>query len=370
MSGQRLIALLGRPDAPTDAIEEYCRYLGEALAPKGFDLAIERVDWPKKGWGRATRALGRQAKGWRGAWVLVQYTALAWSSRGFPLRFPRVLKTLKAAGVRVGVVFHDIEPFAGGRAVDSLRRRVQLRVMRQALLLSDGAVFTVPVERISWISHERARASFIPVGANLPTSSKANSRQGVATDEILSVAVFGITGGLAGRREIDNIVEAVRFAASHVGTLRLIVLGRNAQSAEKELRDRFHDTSVELHVLGVLPAEEIVRSLSISDVLLFVRGPISTRRGSAIAGIACGLPVVAFAGPETATPITAAGLALFSPQRKGDLGDVLLRVLQDEHYRASLAQRSLLAQRQYFSWNAIASRYYEFLKSIPNQEGF
>jgi hypothetical protein len=31
MSGQRIIALLRRPDAPTDVVEEYCRYIGEAL---------------------------------------------------------------------------------------------------------------------------------------------------------------------------------------------------------------------------------------------------------------------------------------------------------------------------------------------------
>jgi glycosyltransferase involved in cell wall biosynthesis len=364
MSGQRVIALLGRPDAPTDAIEEYCRYLGEALAEQGFDLVIERADWRKSGWGRAMRGLRRRARGWGGAWVLVQYTALAWSARGLPIRFSRVLKTLKAAGARVGVIFHDAEPFIGTRVTDGIRRRVQLHVMHNALRLTDAAVFTVPMERISWLQHEQGRAAFIPVGANLPTSGKANSRQGVSTDGKLSVAVFGITGGKSGRWEIDNIVESVQFAASRVGNLRLIVLGRNAQGAEDELRDRFRDTSVELHVFGVLPAEDVVRSLSISDVLLFVRGPISTRRGSAIAGIACGLPVIAFEGPETAAPITEAGLALFSPQRKGDLGDVLLRVLQDEHYRALLAQKSWLAQRQYFSWHAIASRYAEFLRTI------
>jgi glycosyltransferase involved in cell wall biosynthesis len=178
----------------------------------------------------------------------------------------------------------------------------------------------------------------------------------------LSVAVFGITGGESGRREIANIVGAVQFAASRVGNLRLIVFGRNAENAEVELKEHFRDSSVELHVRGVLPAEDVVRSLSASDVLLFVRGHISTRRGSAIAGIACGLPVIAFEGPETAAPITEAGLALFSPQRKGDLGDVLLRVLEDEHYRALLAQRSWLAQRHYFSWHAIAGRYAEFLR--------
>jgi len=364
MSGQRVVALLGRPDAPTDAVEEYCRYLGEALVAEGFELVTERVDWRKNGWGRAARMLRYRAKGWRGAWVLVQYTALAWSARGFPLRFPRVLKTLKAAGARVGVVFHDIEPYSGTRVIDAVRRQLQLRVMLQALRLSDEAVFTVPMERIAWIKREVGKGSFIPVGANLPASSKANSRPGSSTGGKLSVAVFGITGGESGRWEIENIVEAVRFAALRVGNLRLIVFGRNAQSAEEELRERFRDAAVELHVLGVVPAEDVVRTLSISDVLLFVRGPISTRRGSAIAGIACGLPVIAFEGPETAAPITEAGLALFSPQRKGDLGDVLLRVLQDEHFRAALAQRSWLAQRQYFSWNAIAARYAEFLRRM------
>jgi len=365
MSGQPVIALLGRPDAPTDAVEEYCRYLGKTLLAEDFELTIERVDWNAAGWNRAANALRRRAEGWRGTWVLVQYTALAWSARGFPIHFPRVLKSLKAAGTRVGVVFHDIEPYGGTRMIDGLRRRVQLHVMLKALRLSDVAVFTVPMERVSWIKHDPGKGCFIPVGANLPTSSEASSRKGISTGGKLSVAVFSITGGKSGRWEIENIVEALRFAASRIGDLRLIVLGRNAQSAEAELTNRFRDSTVELHVLGVLPGEDVVRSLSASDVLLFVRGPISTRRGSAIAGIACGLPVIAFEGPETAPPITEAGLAFFSPQKKGDLGNVLLRVLEDEPYRTSLAQRSLLAQRQYFSWRVIAARYAEFLKKQP-----
>jgi glycosyltransferase involved in cell wall biosynthesis len=361
MSLQRVIALLGRPDAPTDAVEEYCRYLGEALTAEDFELVIERVAWPESGWIRATKAVRSRAKEWRGEWVLVQYTALAWSSRGFPVRFPRVLKILKAAGVRVGVVFHDVEPYSGKPVIDGLRRRAQRHAMLEALRLSDAAIFTVPMEKISWITCQPPKGFFIPVGANLPTSG-GSSRKGISSDGKLRVAVFGITGGESGRNEIEIIVEAVRFAASRVSNLRLIVLGRNAKSAEAELRERFRNTAVELHVLGVLPGEDVARSLSVSDVLLFVRGPISTRRGSAIAGIACGLPVIAFEGPETAAPITEAGLAFFSPQRKGDLGDVLLRVLEDEHYRASLAQRSLRAQRQYFSWRAIAARYAEFLR--------
>ena len=362
MSGQRIIALLGRPDAPTDAIEEYCRYLGDALRAENFDLNIERVAWTEVGWSSALRALRRKSKEWCGTWVLAQYTALAWSDRGFPLRFSRVLRILKAAGVRLAVVYHDIEPFSGTRVIDRLRRGAQLRVVREAVRVCDAAVFTVPMEKISWMKSQNGNTVFIPVGANFPTTSEANSRKDISTGGKLSIAVFGITGGDAGRSEIENIAEAVRFAVARVKNLRLIVLGRNSQSAEGELRKRLSDTEVELHVLGVLPGEGVVRSLSVSDVLLFVRGPISTRRSSAIAGIACGLPVVAFEGSETAPPITEAGLALYSPQRKGDLGEALLRVLEDEHYRASLAQRSWVAQQEYFSWKVIAARYAEFMR--------
>src|SRR5438046_7936714 len=105
MIRQRVIALLGRRDAPTDAVEEYCRYLGEALRAEGFKLIIERAAWPERGWNRAARRIRRHAKRWRGAWGLVQYTALAWSMRGFGLRLPRVVRILMARGVHVSVVY-------------------------------------------------------------------------------------------------------------------------------------------------------------------------------------------------------------------------------------------------------------------------
>lgn len=361
MSRQRIIALLGKRDTPTDAVEEYCRHLGEALQARDYELIVERVGWDKRGWASAFRTLRGQARGWRGTWVLVQYTALAWSARGFPLRLLRVLKMLNAAGVRVGVVYHDVEPFEGKRVIDRLRRRAQLRTMREALRVAEASIVTVPAEKLSWMRKQRDVPIFIPVGANLSVSTPASSRAHIAGDGKLAIAVFGITGGEAGKKEIERIAGAIRFVTPRVKNLRLIVFGRNSETAETEMRTALHGTEVELHVLGVLSEENVVRTLTISDVLLFVRGPISSRRGSAIAGIACGLPVIAYAGPETAPPITEAGLALFSPQRKGDLGEVLLRVLEDVHYRASLAQQSWVAQQQYFSWRTIAARYAEFL---------
>jgi hypothetical protein len=357
MNERRIVALLGRRDEPTDAVEEYCRYLGGALRAHGMEMELTRVPWAERGWSAALRELRQKAGAWRSRWVLVQYTALAWSARGFPLRFLRIVKVLREGGSRVAVVYHDVEPYAGGRVVDKVRRRTQLHTMRHALLASDLAVFTVPPEKISWNVRGHKNVVFIPVGANLPASGENASKRSDAGDGALTVAVFGITGGAAGVEETSRIVEAVRLAAKQVAKLRLVVLGRNSESAETSLRQALRDVAVEIQILGVLSAEEVARVLSAADVLFFVRGAISSRRGSAIAGIACGLPVIGYAGPETAPPVTDAGVVLIAPEKKGQLGDALVRVLTDQEYRASLAERSRLAYRQHFSWEAIAVRY-------------
>jgi len=365
MIRQGVIALLGRADTPTDGVEEYCNHLGDALRARGISLAIERVAWEDRGWPRALRWLRRRAKAWKDSWVLVQYTALAWSARGFPLRFSRVLHILKRAGARIGVVYHDVEPFTGPRLIDRLRRSAQLRAMRSGMDACEVAVFTVPMERLTWMQPHYADAIFIPVGANLPVAGEAASRKRVAGDGKLNIAVFSVTGGKFMQREVGEISDAVRSAASRVKNLKLTVFGRHAKDAEEELSKRLDGDPVEIQVLGLLSNEDVVRTMSNCDVLLFVRGPISTRRSSAIAGIACGLPVIAAEGPETSWLIKDAGVAFYSPQKKGNLGEVLLHVLEDEHYRASLAQRSWIAQQRFFSWAVIAARYADFLETKP-----
>jgi hypothetical protein len=169
----KCIALLGRRDEPTDAVEEYCHYLGVGLCAIGFELQLVRVPWAERGWAAALQELKRSATEWRASCVLVQYTALAWSRRGFPLPFLRVLKILREASARVTVVFHDVEPHQGKRGIDKLRRQAHLRVMRESLRLCDLAIFTVPMEKLSWIRRHESKAVFIPVGANLNEPEEA-----------------------------------------------------------------------------------------------------------------------------------------------------------------------------------------------------
>ncbi len=262
----------------------------------------------------------------------------------------------------MGVVFHDMEPYTGHRFVDRLRRNVQLSAMRDALRFADVAVLTVPAEKVSWVPSDCRNGVFIPVGANFTVPEIAADSFSSSKAQFPTVAVFGITGGEAGKREIGKISEAVRFAAKRIPKLRLVAFGRQADDAESLLREGLRDVAVDVQVSGVLPNEEVARILSSSDVLLFVRGPISSRRGSAIAGIACGLPVIAYGGPETAAPITEAGVVLVSREEKDGLGEALVRVLSDREYRTSLAERSRWAYEEYFSWKTIAARYAEAIR--------
>jgi glycosyltransferase involved in cell wall biosynthesis len=360
---QKCVALFGRGDAPTDALQEYCAFLGEALRAHGYEMETHAVRWAERGWATAISELRREAQNWRGVAVFLQYTALAWSERGFPGRVLRVIAILRAAGARVGVVFHDVEPYGGSRMIDRLRRRAQLRIMRALLKRADIAIFTVALDHVSWRPERRDGVVFIPDGANFSDAavSVKTDREARDAEAGHTIAVYGVTGGENGRSEIRTIVAAVRDVANTIAGLRLVVLGRNSESSEQEFREGLQDSGVELQVLGVLPPERVAFELMRTDALLFVRGEISTRRGSAIAGISCGLPVICFAGAETAAPITEAGLALYAPEKAGDLSRVLLNVLSDARLREELAAKSRMAFETYFSWKAIAARYVEVL---------
>jgi glycosyltransferase involved in cell wall biosynthesis len=358
----RITALLGRRDEPTDAVEEYCRYLGGALRAHGFEPEVVRVSWAERGWSSALRELAQQAVDWRGRWVCVQYTALAWSARGFPLQFVRILNLLRRAGTRVAVVYHDPGPFPGTRYVDQFRRAVQRYVMRQSLRCSELAIFTVPLNNVSWLGLPSSKAVFIPVGANLPINTFNEEKTYKAPPDVLRVAVFGITGGDRGREESARIADVLRFVSARIGKLELHAFGRQADAFESILCESLRDAQVDVLVKGVLPPEEVVRELNSADALLFVRGAISTRRGSAIAGIACGLPVIAQRGAETSGPVEEAGVVMVSGDKPAEFGEALLQVLIDPVYRAQLAESSRRAHRKYFSWQRIAEHYVEELQ--------
>jgi len=358
MNAEPIVALVGRCDEPTDGVADYCSWLGRAVEEFGYRFETVRLDWLERGWKATLEDLSEMAESWRGRWVLLQYTTLAWSRRGFPLHTPRILAVLRKSGVRCGVVFHDFGPLAGTGAIGHVREYCQLRVLEHLYKLAHSAIFTVPIENIPWIPPQREKSVFIPVGANCPQPPPGAR---AVTGEGKTIAVYGITGGARILAEVAEIGFAVKQASRAVGPLRLVVAGRGSREAESALLAEFAGMPVRIETLGLLSAEDMSRTLADSDVLLFVRGQISSRRGSAIAGIACGLPVVCYAGPDTGWPVTEAGILPVPTGDRKALSTALESVLTDGALRASLAERSRRAYAQYFSWHVIAARFSDVL---------
>ncbi|MCS7313283.1 MAG: hypothetical protein NZ742_10305, partial [Acidobacteria bacterium] len=125
---------------------------------------------------------------------------------------------------------------------------------------------------------------------------------------------------------------------------------------EPLLQNLLSDSQVQLTVVGVAHAEALSRWLGQSDAFLFVRGGVSSRRGTVIAAIAHGVPVVGYQSVETAWPITDAGVALVEFGDVEGLSRSLLRLARDPAWAAELRERHRQAYTQYFSWDRIAER--------------
>jgi glycosyltransferase involved in cell wall biosynthesis len=357
VSVEKAVLLLGRRDEPTDGVADYCEKLRDAGVKRGLSFEIAAVQWAEKGWRDALAELRKAAAAWRDRWVLLQFTTLAWSSRGFPLRAPSVLDVLRQSGARPGVVFHDFMPARGSGIVGQARAYSQLRVLRQLYARSNLAVFTVPVDKITWLPLGHDKAVFIPVGSNFPELDRNIKNNNELPSAVSAVAVFGITGGAQGAEEVGDIAYALRSVQAKGVRVRMMAIGRGSAVFDGELRKALNGSGIELSMLGLMPAEDLVQALASAQVLLCVRGHVSSRRGSAIAGIVCGLPIVGYRGAETGFPITEAGVKLVDLRDREGLVQALAQVLTDEKLYRELRQRSVAAAQKYFCWEAIASQF-------------
>jgi glycosyltransferase involved in cell wall biosynthesis len=357
------VAVLGRRDEPTDGVEDYCIFLGRVLERHGLELRRVWVPWADDGWIPALRSLWRTTENSNGHWALLQYTTMAWSRRGFPFGAWIVLELLRRRGLRCAVVFHEALRQTGNRLVDRIRGACQDWVIRRLYSDADRAIFLDPLDKIGWLPKESSKAAFIPIGANLPDGHADEIGDHERNGNPKTVAVFCLSDPPNRDRELGDIAEAMRAVARHGVKARVTFLGRGTEYAGEEIENLFDSTTGEAVNLGLQGGPDLRRILSEADAMLCVRGPLYMRRGSAIAGIACGLPIVAYAGAAEGTPLEEAGVELVPYLDRGALGEALARVLMDDEKLAELRRRSIEAQARHFSWDVIAEKMVNVLKA-------
>jgi glycosyltransferase involved in cell wall biosynthesis len=344
--------IMGARDTPTDGVYDFVEQLSSTLRQQEISCSTRIVTWDRDGWFAALRQLRRSPSSSDDV-AVIQYTHLAWSRRGLPIGAWFVLRLLRRHSARTAVVIHDPSPFPGSRLRDRFRRWVQEATVRRIATDASCSFSTLDPAMVPCLQRVDPAPRFLPAGSNVPTVERVRP-----SGPGLIIAVFGVTE--RNESEARTIAEITNRVAASVSGVVLKVFGRGALDAEGTLSMALKD-EVDLQVSDVRPAPEVAVSIAGSDAMLFVRGDASSRRGTIMAAVANGLPVVAIEGPETDQRLREAGLCFFRPGELDVAAAHLARIALDPAFADDLRDRQDRALFTSFSWSRIAQTLVEGL---------
>lgn len=294
-------------------------------------------------------------------WILPQYTALGWSKRGFPVGALACAAILRLRGARCAMLFHEPEGVSGSRVLDQIRGAFQNWTVRTLHRFTEKSIFTIPLDTVSWLPRNDSKSASIPLGPNIPENLTNRSAMQHQSGSSKTVVVFCLSKSPYGEREIGDIASATRFAASLGIKLRVIFVGRGTSEAKNTIDSAFAESGIEVCNRGLCDAPEVTRIFSEADLMLAVRGSLYLRRGSALAGLACGLPIVGYGGAALGTIIEEAGIALVPFGDHQALGRAIRDIVSNADLWRQMHEKNLYIQQKYLSWNVIAAEFVRVL---------
>jgi glycosyltransferase involved in cell wall biosynthesis len=234
--------------------------------------------------------------------ILVQYTPQAFGWKGMNVPFAAWAAGPARRLGPVWVMFHEVMfPVESGQA---LRYAVLGRVTRaMARLLgrtADRTFVSIPAwaRLLRRLCRPARPAEWLPVPSNVPLQANparaAAVRAGLATGPAaVVVGHFGTFGGMNSDLVEAALAAILRRSPDRVGLL----VGRNGDRFREQFLRRCPELAGRVTATGALAAQEVAAHLAACDLLLqpYPDG-VSTRRSSAMAGIALGVPVATNAG--------------------------------------------------------------------------
>jgi glycosyltransferase involved in cell wall biosynthesis len=297
----RIALLCSERPGHIDAIRSYSLFLCGALRNRedvsaDVYLRTPRGDWRKADseGANARNDLVRLLATYDA--VVLQYNPFMWGRWGFAPWLPVAFTTLRRSRRRpvIALMVHEpYVPMVNWRwTLMGLWQRAQLESLRVAA----DVVFASIEAWADMLARRRlARLTVhLPVGANFPDKREARPliRKHLGLDDgALVLAVFGTANP---SRHLDYVVASANALARLRTPVFLLNLGADAPHLSSL------DPRVHVHEPGQLPEGELASYLASADIFLapFIDG-VSTRRGSMMAALQHGLPIVGTAGPLT-----------------------------------------------------------------------
>jgi glycosyltransferase involved in cell wall biosynthesis len=361
----RLAVLASESPGRLDAIREYSVSLVEALRVRPeveADLLLRGDDgrWTKRGpesqsFEERSQLADRDA-------VVVQYNPFLWGRWGFAPWLPATVAGMRRAAARPTIALMVHEPYVPmtdwRTTAMGLWQRLQLFTLRANadLVFASIEAWAEGFRR----SLPRRPVYHLPVGSNFPDESASRaeerSRLGLDSDTVVLAAL--------GTGHPSRLMEYVAASGNAVARERGRCVVFNLGAGAPPLGDL--GPRVELHEPGALPAVQLARRLAAADVFLapFVDG-VSTRRGSLMAALQHGLPVVGTEGRLTCGALRGApsALRLVAVDRADLFVESALRLARRAEERRTLGDAARELYARCFDWPVVAERMLSVLRS-------
>ena len=340
------------PQAVTCGVGDYTRCLAEELVRRGDQVTIiASTGWrgPAHGAVSVLPILDAPAPWWRvvaADVVNLQYTPELFRERGRALRATLSIPTV--------LTFHTLVD----RTLRSRARALWLLTSARQVIAANEEVTAMVRRRVPWVAR---RLTEIPIGSNIataPPGDRAATRASVGVSPHAPLlAYFGLVYPGKG---LETLLAALALLRTTHPDARLVAVG-DTRETERAYRSDLEALAIELGVAravtwtGRRDSDEVSRILAVADVFVvpFDAGA-SIRRGSLLAGLAHGLPVVS---TSCAVPSSylhdGDNVALVPPRDPAALAERIARLLDSSTQRSRLARGARkLAERM--TWATIA----------------
>jgi len=333
---------------------------GSVLERDGLCLTLYPVieRWDLSSWSRIAQVLERT-----GSQVLgIQYQTAAYQMHPATNLLPWRLRLVKDRP-RVVVTFHDLKlPYLFPKAGP-----VRRWVTRALILGSEATIVTNEEDRIKAVEYGAGNLHLFPIGSNIDPQAppdydrwKWRERWGVEPDEIL-LCYFGFLNESKGGETLFKALARLVAAGEKV---KLLMIGGKVGSSDptnvaylEQMEFLIGDLSLADRVAwtGYVDGPEVSASFWASDIcVLPYRDGVSFRRGTLMAALAHGMPIVStFPQVEIVQIVEGENMALASPDEPEALADKVRELAASDELRQRLARGASELSRL-FSWEAIA----------------
>ncbi len=298
----------------------------------------------------------RRIEAERPDWVLLQYNPFSYGRQGLNLQLPLAIARMKRRqpGIRFALMAHEpFVPLTSWKfAVMTLWQRWQLWSLGRS---ADVLFFSIdPWARRFQRWFPGKPVFHLPVGSNIPRMpmprESARARLGISE----TTTVLGVFGTFGGTRLLEEIKRAVLSVLQENKDALLLYIGPHGKVVREAI------DNIPLITDGPLPPDEVSRRLAAVDIFLspFIDG-VSTRRGSMMAALQHGLPVIGTDGSATDRILRGQHGQALLLAAVGDIDGFAAHASELQRNVELRACLGMQAQKLYeaeFAWDKIAAR--------------